>query len=236
MTSKTDLYRTAAILTGILFLTTDITAIVGLQLYQPLLTNPQFITSVAANDTRILIGTFLETILAFCNVGTAIVLYPILKRQHQGMALGYVVLRAMEATFILIGVISILAVLSLRLDFLATGGDPLTYQSVGKALVALQKWTFLFGPNIILPVNATILGYLLYKSGLVPRAISALYLFDGPILFVSSIFILFGFYETMSAPAILVAMPMLVFEVLFSIWLMIRGFDRAALESLTARS
>lgn len=236
MTNTTESYRTAAIITGILFLTTDVTAIVGLLLYQPLLTDPLFITSVSANDTQILIGTVLETILAICNVGTALVLYPILKRQQQSLALGYVVFRVMEATFILIGVISILAVLSMRMSYLAVGGDSLTYHVIGTAMVAIKKWTFLFGPNIILPVNATILGYLLFKSKLVPRAISALYLFDGPILFVSSMFVLFGFYEVTAAPAILIAMPMLAFEILFSVWLIAKGFNQASLASLVGNT
>lgn len=233
---NTNTYRTSAILTGIFFLITDVTAILGLLLYQPLLTNPQFITSAGVNDTQILIGAFLEVILAACGAGTALVLYPILKKQNQGLALGYVIFRALESIIILVGVMCILTVLTLRLDFLAGGGDPSVYQTIGKAFTTLQKWTFLFGPNIILPINATMLGYLLYKSKLVPRAISALYLFDGPILFIASMFILFGGYPQTTPFAVLVAMPLLAFEVTFSVWLIVKGFNKSALTSLSAKT
>ncbi len=222
---NTNTFRKNAILTGIFFLVTDITAIAGLLLYQPLLTNPAFITSAGVNDTLILLGAFLEIILAVCNIGTAIALYPILKKQNQSLALGYLIFRALEATMILVGVMCILTVLSLRLDYLAVGGDPVIYQTVGNALIVLQKWTFLFGPNIILPINATILGYLLFTSKLVPRAISSLYLFDAPVLLISSICILFGLYEQTSPFAVLIAMPLLAFEVSFSIWLFVKGFN-----------
>ena len=187
------------------------------------------------NDTQILIGAILEIILAACNAGTALALYPILKKQNHSMALGYVIFRAMEGTIILVVVMCILTVLALRLDFLAVGGDPSVYQTVGKAFVALQKSTFLFGPNIILPINATILGYLLYKSKLVPRSISLLYLIDAPILFISSIFILFGFYEQTSPFAVLIAMPLLAFEVSFSVWLIVKGFNPSAVASLASK-
>jgi len=226
---RVETFRKNAILTGILFLTTDVTAIVGLLLYQPLLTSPQFITSSGANDTGIIIGAFLEILLAVSCAGTALALYPVLKRQNQSLALGYIVFRAMEATIILLGVISLLTVLSLRSDFLAIGGDIATYEVIGKALIAFHDWTFLFGPNIILPINATLLGYMLYKSKLVPRAISALYLFDGPLLFISSMFVLFGIYKVTSLPSILIAMPLLAFEVSFSIWLIVKGFNLSAM-------
>ena len=234
MNDKSDVntHRKHAIATGILFLVTDITAIVGLLLYQPLLNNPQFITTLEVNQTQILFGAFLEVILAVSAAGTALVLYPILKKQDHILALGYVIFRAIEAIIILVGVMSILTVLSLRMDFLANGGDITVYQTVGKAFISFQRWTFLFGPNIILPINATILGYLLFKSKLVPRVISSLYLFDAPILFVSSMLILFGFYPQTAPFAILIAMPLLAFEVLFSLYLIIKGFNRSALTAL----
>lgn len=230
--NKVNTYREYAFVTGILFLVTDITAIVGLLLYQPLLNNPQFITTLAVNQTQILFGAFLEIILAASGAGTALVLYPILKKQNQSLALSYVIFRAIESILILIGVMCILTVLTLRTDFLAVGGDANVYQIIGKALVALQKWTFLFGPNIILPINATILGYVLFKSKLVPRFISSLYLFDAPVLFVSSMLILFGFYPQTTPFAILIAMPLLAFEIIFSLYLFIKGFNRSALTAL----
>ncbi len=232
----TSTNRMRAILTGILFPLTDITAIAGLLLYQPLLTNPLFITTLNVNQNPILLGTLLEIILAACGAGTALVLYPILKKQNQSLALGYVIFRAIESIIILIGVMCMLTVLALRADFLAVGGDIAMYQTIGKALVTLQKWTFIFGPNIILPINATMLGYLLFKSKLVPRVISSLYLFDAPILFIASMWIVFGVYPQTTPFAIIIAMPLLAFEVLFSLYLIIKGFNRSALETLEGKN
>lgn len=228
-------YRTTEIATAVFFLLTDITAIIGLLLYQPLLTNTKFITSLDANTTQIMIGAFLEIVLVVCIIGTALALYPILRKQSQPLAMGYVIFRTMEATVILIGIACILSALSLRSHYLAVGGDALVYETIGAALIAFQKWTFLFGPNIILPINATILGYLLYKSNLVPRLISSLYLFDGPILLVSSICILFGLYSQTAPFAILIAMPALAFEVSFSLWLITKGFNQSALAKLETK-
>ncbi len=183
-----------------------------------------------------MIGTFLEIVLAVSGIGSALALYPVLKRQNKSLALGYVIFRTMEGTIIMIGILSILTVLTLRLDFLAAGGDASVYQVVGIAFMALQKWTFLFGPNFALSINATILGNLLYKSKLVPRAISSLYLFDAPILFISSIFILFGFYEQTATFAVLIAMPLLAFEVSFAVYLIAKGFRPSALSLLFSKT
>lgn len=152
------------------------------------------------------------------------------------MALGYVILRAMEATIIIAGIISVLAVLTLRQDFLASSANPAVYQAIGKGLVAVHDWTFLFGPNFILSIGATILGYLLYKSKLVPRAISLIALVDGPTIFVSGIAILFGLFEQVSPLAAIIALPMLVFEVWLAVWLIVKGLNPSAISFQSART
>jgi len=225
-------FRQYAKWTGIFFLIPDIASIPALILFQPLLRHDDFITSSSANETQILVGVFLEILVALAVAGTALTLYPVLKKQNQPMALGYVVLRAMEATVIMVGILSLLAVLTLRQDFLATNADPSVYQAIGKALVAVKDWTFTFGPGIILPVNATLLGYLLLKSKVVPRAIALIALIDGPILLVSGIAFLFGAYEQYSPLPALLAMPMLVFEVWFSVRLITKGFNPSAVAAL----
>jgi hypothetical protein len=115
---------------------------------------------------------------------------------------------------------------------LTSSANPSVYEAIGKAFVGLHDWTFLFGPNIILSLNATILGYLLYTSKLVPRAIALLALIDCPILFVSGIAIMFGLYEQASPFPIILAFPMLVFEVWLAIRLIIKGFNPSAIASL----
>lgn len=229
-------YRTAAIYTGVFFLISDVASIAALLLFQPLLKNADFITSSGISEPLILLGTVLEILTAFAAAATALVLYPILRKQSQSMALGYVIFRALEAAMILIGVLCVLAVLALRTNFLASAGDPAIYQVVAGALIAIKNWSFVFGPNIILAVNATILGYLLLQSKLVPRTIALLALIDGPVILTVAILVLFGVVVQDSPIQILSAMPMLAFEVSFSLYLIIKGFKSEAIETLEAKN
>jgi hypothetical protein len=118
------------------------------------------------------LGALLEVLLIIANVGTAVVLFPIRKRQHEGLALGYVAARLVECTFIAIGIGSLLSILTLREDLAgAAGGDSGSLVTVGKSLVAIHDWTFLLGPDFVVGVgNGLILGWLMYRSGLVPWA------------------------------------------------------------------
>jgi hypothetical protein len=127
------------------------------------------------------LGALLEVFLIIANVGTAVVLFPILKRQNEALALGYVAARPVECTFIVIGIVSLLAIVMLRQDLAAAGGgDSGSFVPVGRSLVAIHDWTFLLGPGFFVGVgNGLILGYLMYKSGLVPRGLAILGLIAG---------------------------------------------------------
>jgi hypothetical protein len=228
-------FRTTAKVTGILFLISDVTSIVALALYQPLLKHADFVTSMSASNTPILLGAFMEILLALTVAGTGIALYPILKKQNQGMALGYTIGRAAEGTVITIGILSLLSILTLRDNFLATNANAATYEVISRALIALHDWTFLFGPNVILGVNATLLGYLLYKSNLVPRTLALLALIDGPLIFLWAVAILFGVSKQVSPISAVIAFPMLVFELWFSIRLIAKGFNQEAIAALPSK-
>ncbi len=132
-----------------------------------MLGHPNYIVGAGA-DSRIALGALLEMILIVANIGTAVVLFPILKRQNESLALGYVTARVMECVFIAVGILSLLAVVTLRQDVGAAGADSLV--TAGRSLVAIHDWTFLLGPGWVVGVgNGLILGYLMYRSGLVPR-------------------------------------------------------------------
>ena len=171
-------------------------------------------------------GALLEVLLIIANVGTAVVLFPILKRQNEALALGYVGARLVECTFIAIGIVSLLAVVTLRQDFAgAAGGDPGSLVTVGQSLVAIHDWTFLLGPGFIVGIgNGLILGWLMYRSGLVPRAMAMLGLIGGPVLCAAGIAVLFGVIEPGSAPQVLAAAPEFVWELSLGIYLMVKGF------------
>ena len=208
---------------GIFFLISDITSIIALVLYQPLLKHSDFITNPAASNSPILWGAFLEILLALSVTGTAIALYPSLKKRHEALSIAYVIGRALEATIILLGVLSLLSVTTLKNTGLVSINNTNALHSITSFAIALHDWTFLIGPNIILSVNAFILGCILYRTKQIPRFIALLALIDGPILFVSGIAILFGAYSQTSTFAGILALPMLIFEVSFAVWLMTRG-------------
>ena len=168
--------------TGVLFLITFITSIPASFFYAPVLDDPRYIVGGGAADNGVSLGAFLELILIIANIGTAVVLYPVVKRLNEILALGYVTARVVESAFIAIGILSLLSVVTLRQEA-AAGADAASLLTVGKSLVALHDWTFLLGPGFVVGVgNGLMLGYLMYRSGLVPRGMALLGLIGGPLL------------------------------------------------------
>jgi hypothetical protein len=221
-----DTTRTSARVAGVLFIITFLTSIpAALVLYTPVLEDANFIVGTGA-EGGVALGALLEVLLIIANVGTAVVLFPILKRQNEGLALGYVGARLVECTFIAVGIVSLLSVLTLRQDFAgAAGGDSATFVTVGKSLVAIHDWTFLLGPGFIVGVgNGLILGYLMYRSGLVPRGMALLGLIAGPVLLAGGTAALLGVVEPDSALKTLAAAPEFVWELSLGIYLMVKGF------------
>jgi hypothetical protein len=220
-----DATRRTARVAGVLFIITFLTSIpAALVLYTPVLENVDYIIGAGA-DGGVALGAFLEVLLIVANVGTAVVLFPILKRQNEGLALGYVSARLVECTFIAIGIVSLLSVLTLRQDFAGAGGDPGTFVTVGQSLVAIHDWTFLLGPGWVVGVgNGLILGWLMYRSGLVPRGMALLGLVAGPVLLAGGTAALLGVIEPDSALKTLAAGPEFVWELSLGIYLMVKGF------------
>src|SRR5687768_7338149 len=216
--------RRTATITGWLFIATFVTSIAAqLVLYTDVL-DAGYITG-AGGDNAVFLGALLEMILIVANVGTAIALFSILRRQHEGLALGFVAARVVESVFIAIGLISLLAVVTLRQDLSGTGADAGALDAVGRALVAVHDWSFLFGPGFIVGVgNGLILGYLMYRSGLVPRRLAMLGLIGGPILCVAAVAVLFGVFEAGSGWQALATAPEFVWELGLGIYLVVKGF------------
>jgi uncharacterized protein DUF4386 len=220
--------RKIAIAAGVFYLVTHVTSIGGLVLYGPVLNSPDYIVG-SGPDTRVLLGAFFEVILALAIVGTAVSLFPVVKRQNEGIALGYVALRTLEAAVISVGIVSLLAVVTLRQQLAgAAGTDAASLVTVGKALVAVHDWTFLLGPNFVLGTNTVLLAYLMYRSGLVPRFIAVLGLVGGPMVFAFAIGVLFGLYKQVSVLGFVTAIPAFAWELTLAIWLIAKGFKPSA--------
>jgi hypothetical protein len=221
-----DTTRRLSFVAGVLFIITFVTAIpAALLLYTPVLDDANYILGAGA-DAGVALGALLEVLLIIANVGTAVVLFPILKRQNEPLALGYVAARLVECTFIAIGIVSLLAVLTLRQDFAgAAGGDSGSLVTVGRSLVAIHDWTFLLGPGLVVGVgNGLILGYLMYRSGLVPRGMALLGLIGGPLVIASGIAVLFDVFEPGSLPQVIASAPEFVWELALGIYLTFKGF------------
>jgi Domain of unknown function (DUF4386) len=164
--------RNLALIAGVLCIVTFVTAIAGDLLYNVVLDDPDYVVGSGA-DTRVFLGSTLELLLIIANIGTALALFPILKRQNEALALSYVAARTVECVFIAVGILSVLAIVTLRQD--GAGADADSLLVAGQSLVAIKDWTFLLGPGFVVGVgNGLILGYLMYRSGLVPRRMAML--------------------------------------------------------------
>ncbi len=174
--------RRTALVAGLWFAGTFVFSIPAGLLYDPILTDAGYILGAGA-DTRIQLGALLEILLAVAGIATAVVFYPVLKRQNEAVALGYVAARAVESIVILVGVVAVLSVVTLRQDVGGAGAtDPATLEIAGRSLVAFHEWTRLLGPQFCAGVgNGILLGALLYASGLVPRPLALLGLVGGPL-------------------------------------------------------
>jgi hypothetical protein len=225
--------RKTALIAGALFVITFLTSIpAALLLYTPVLDHPSYIVGAGA-DTHVALGAFLEVLLIVANVGSAVVLFPVLKRQNESLALGYVTARVIESTFIAIGIVSLLAIVTLRKDVGGAGGAG-SLVPVGRSLVAIHDWTFLLGPGWIVGVgNGLILGYLMYRSGLVPRRMAMLGLIGGPLIIISGTAVLFNVIQPGSAPQVIATIPEFIWELSLGIYLMVKGFKPSPILSGT---
>ncbi len=218
---------------GVLYLITFATSIpAAFVFYAPALKDPAYVLGAGA-DPGLAFGALLEMLLIVANIGTAVAPYPVLKRQNAVLALGYVTARIVESGFIAVGLLSLLALGTLRLK--GAGADQGTLLLVGKSLVGLHDWTFLLGPGFVVGIgNGLILGYLMYTSRLVPRAMAVLGLVGGPLIIVSGAAVLLGVIEPASTWQLVATIPEFLWELSLGIWLTVKGFNPSAAAALTS--
>lgn len=215
--------RRTALVAGACYLLTFASSIPALALHGSVLDNPDFILGTGS-ETRVIWGSLLDLINAVAAIATAVVLFPVLKRQHEGVALGFVTSRLLEAAVIFTGVAAMLATVTMRQDAPESDVDPAALQTIGQTLDAYHDWTFLLGPGLIPGINALLLGYLMYQSRLVPRAIPTLGLIGAPILLASAMATMFGVYDQVSTAATLAALPVAAWEFSVGCWMLFVGF------------
>jgi hypothetical protein len=220
----TDLMRNHARAAGIFYLLTFASSIPALILIGPILHHADYVTS-GGQDTRVLWGCLLDGVNALTAVGSAVALYPVVKRQNGSLALGFVTSRLIEAVVVMIGVVSLLAVVTMRQDLGgATGTEATSLTTTATALVDLRNWTFLLGPGLMPAFNAILLGTLLYRSRLVPRMIPTVGLFGAPLLLAAFALTFFGAVEQVSSLSGVLTMPVAAWELSVGLWMTFKGF------------
>jgi hypothetical protein len=218
-----DSTRKTALIVGVLFILTFVTSIAGALAYGPVLSDPNYVNGAGA-DTGVFVGAFLELLLIITNIGCAVVLFPLLKRQNETLALGYVTARLVECAFIGIGLLSLLTIVTLRHG--AAAADAGSLRVVGKSLVAVHNWAYLLGPGFIDGIGTgLILGWLMYRSGLVSRRMALFGVIGGPLLATSGIAVLLGVIPRGSLLQNLATVPEIVWEGFLGLWLTFKGFS-----------
>src|ERR671939_389801 len=208
---------------GVLYLLTYVTSIPALALYQPVLDDPVGYIAGAGHDTQILFAALLELLLIIANIGTAVVIFPIVRRQNEELALGYVTARLFECTFILVGILSVLGIITLRNQIAGAAEGTTAY-----TLAAIKDWTFLLGPGWVVGWgNGLILGYLMYRSELVPRRAAWLGFVGGSLLIITGTAILFGGNDpsdTLRSLQGLATIPEFLWELFLGVYCPFKGF------------
>jgi hypothetical protein len=226
-----DPMRRTARAAGILYLLTFV-SIPTLALYQDARDDAEFVLG-AGSDSGVRWAALSEVVVALACIGTAVVLYPVVRRQSQTAALGFVASRVVEGALILVGVVSVLTLLTLRNDVAGTtDADPAALVTTGQTLTAAYDWTFLLSQSLAPVFNALFLGYALYRSGLVPRVLPVMGLVGAPLLLASDLAIFFGLYER-DAPVVAIAvLPIAVWEFALGVYLTVKGFRPSAVAGL----
>ena len=212
---------------GVLYLITYVTSIPALLLYEPVLRHPVGYIAGGGHDNRILFGALLELLLIIANIGTAVVIFPIMRRQFEGLSIGYVTARIFECTFILVGIVAMLGIITLHKEAAGASEGTIAY-----SLAAIKDWTFLLGPGWVVGWgNGLILGYLMYRTGLVPRRMAWLGLVGGPLIIISGTAIMFtGNHPggTLRGLQGIATAPEFVWELFLGVYCTIWGFRRDA--------
>ena len=215
--------RTARIM-GAWFLATFVFSIPAFWFYDPVLSDGNYIVG-SGQDTRVAVGAVLEIFLAISGIATAVVIFPIVKRVNESVALGYIASRTVESILILVGVLSLMSVVALRQDLAAAGSSNGALIGVAGSLLVLHAQTAILGPQLCAGLgNGILLGYLMWRSRLLPRPMVMFGLIGGPLAFLGGIGVLLGAWDNPSGALIALTVLEVIWEFSLSVWLLIRGF------------
>jgi hypothetical protein len=216
--------KTDAKLTGWFFITAAVSSIIGLKLYDPILNNSNFLLSANNSYSQTIFGAINELVLCVTATGTGIVLFPLLKRYNEGMALGYLSFRLLEVVFVMIGIVSILTALTVS-EYYCNGviSNEDNAQNLMHTFIGLRKWTFILGPNFMLAINTFLYSYVFIKAELVPRNLARLGISASFLIMLAALLEMFGVIQQFKMWGILLALPIAFYEMTLAVWLLAKG-------------
>lgn len=216
--------KTHAKIAGCFFILAAVTSIIGLKLYDPILTDSNFLITAREHYSHIVSGAIFELMLVATATGTGIMFFPLLKRYNEHMGIGYLSFRVLEVVFIMIGTLSMLTALSISEQY-AHGivNNKETAQSLMVMLKSVHKWSFMLGPNFMLAINTFMYSFVFFRTGMIPGKLSQLGLSASLLIMIAAILEMFGFIEQLSIWGILLALPIALYEMTLATWLLWKG-------------
>ncbi|OCA89318.1 DUF4386 domain-containing protein [Pseudobacillus wudalianchiensis] len=218
--------RMNGIIIGILYIAAAATSVIAVIFYQPVLSDQWYMSVANGFQTKVLIGVINDFLLVVTAIGTAVMLFPYIRRWNEHIALGYLCFRFMEAVFISIGLVSILGLLHISKYYEAGSlASEENLFAIGLVLQAFHRWTSMLGPNLMLGLNTIMYSYLLFRTGLVPKPLALFGMATAVLVFIAGLLEMFGVVEPFSTAKGLIALPVGVYEMSLAVWLIVKGFQ-----------
>ena len=233
---KMNSNRKTARIVGVLFILATVAGFLSVAYLGPVLADPEYLINFSANANQVIAGALLDLLGAGAFIGLAVVIFPVLKKHNESIALGYVVARIIEAVPFIIANISLLSLLTLSQEYVsAAASDATPFLSIGSGLLAAYDWTQLLGPRVFASLAAVPFYYALYQSKLLPRWISIWGLIGAPLYLASGLLGMFDLVDPSSPVSILLFLPAALLEMVLAVWLIAKGFNSSAINSPSAK-
>lgn len=218
--------RMNGMIIGILYIVAAVSSVIAVAFYQPVLSDQWYMSVANGFEMKVLVGVLNDLLLVVSAIGTAVMLFPYLRRWNEHLALGYLCFRFMEAVFIAIGLVSILGLVHLSTNYEADIIGSGNLQAVGIMLQSFHRWTFVLGPNLMLGLNTVLYSYLLFRTGLVAKPLAIFGMVTAVMVFIAGILDMFGIIDPLSTAKGLMALPVGVYELSLAAWLIVKGFNK----------
>ncbi|MCJ7488980.1 MAG: DUF4386 domain-containing protein [Thermoplasmata archaeon] len=230
-----DPHRKTAMIVGVLFIVATVAGMMAAVFTGPILDDPDYLANTSANENEVILGALLMLIMGVAVVSIAFMIFPILKKVNEGLALGYVCLRTLECVVFVVGVMSLLSLLTLSQEYVAAEApDATSFETQGAILLAQLDWSSI-PADIVFGLGCLMVYYLLYQSKLVPRPLSVWGFIGGIFMLAAAVLGAFGVIGALDTPSILLNLPIAVLEMALAVWLIVKGFNPSAIASLSAR-